>query len=282
MDAIVDVLIPTYRRPAALAATLTALMAQTFQPFRVVVSDQSENERRDCGEVTAAARVLAATGRNVEIVRHVPRRGMAEQRDFLLGMATAPFVLSLDDDVILEPWVLRTLVETMHHEQCGFVGCGLIGLSYAEDVRPHEQDFELWDGPVRPEKVEPGSSAWQRYRLHNAANLLHVQRELGATPERPLTYRVAWVGGCVLYDAAKLREVGGYGFWRELPQHHAGEDVVAQLRVMERFGGCGVLPSGAYHQELPTTLDQRHIDAPLVLAPAQDRATEVDGIGLAR
>lgn len=34
---------------------------------------------------------------------------------------------------------------------------------------------------------------------------------------------------------------------------------------MARFGGCGLIPSGAYHQELPTTLPCRDVDAPQVL-----------------
>jgi hypothetical protein len=92
-----------------------------------------------------------------------------------------------------------------------------------------------------------------------------VQRRLGITPDRQRVYKVAWVGGCVLYDAEKLRACGGYSFWTELPQEHAGEDVLAQLRVMARFGGCGLIPSGAFHQELPTTVPVREVDAPLVL-----------------
>ena len=73
----------------------------------------------------------------------------------------------------------------------------------------------------------------------------------------------SWVGGCVLYDAHALRSAGGFSFWSDLPEEHSGEDVVAQLRVMERFGGCAILPSGAYHQELPTTIPNREVDAPL-------------------
>jgi hypothetical protein len=37
---------------------------------------------------------------------------------------------------------------------------------------------------------------------------------------------------------------------------------------MARFGGCGLIPSGAYHQELPTTLPKRDVDAPKVLSLA--------------
>jgi hypothetical protein len=141
----------------------------------------------------------------------------------------------------------------------------VLGLSYDGDVRPEEEHIELWDGPVMPEDVRPGTPAWDRYRLHNAANLWHVQRRLGIPTERQRVYKVAWVGGCVLYDVDKLRRAGGYAFWSDLPPSHCGEDVLAQLRVMARFGGCGLIPSGAYHQEIPTTVPDRAADAPLLL-----------------
>ena len=34
---------------------------------------------------------------------------------------------------------------------------------------------------------------------------------------------------------------------------------------MAEFGGCGVLPTGAYHQQLPTTVPDRTHDAPYLL-----------------
>lgn len=273
VDFPVDVLIPTCNRPAALAVTLAGLVSQTTPLFRVVVSDQShEIPAKDSAEVIAVARTLAARDREVEIVRHLPRRGMAEQRAFLLSQSQAPYALFLDDDLLLEPDVLARMLAAIRGEGCGFVGCAPIGLSHSGDWRPHEQGLEPWDGRVRPEAVEPGGRGWQRHRLHNAANVWHVQRQPGAEPHVRTTdgvsylpYRVAWVGGCVLYDTTKLREVGGFEFWSELPTEHAGEDVLAQLRVMAEFGGCGVLPSGVYHLELPTTVENRAVDAPKVL-----------------
>jgi hypothetical protein len=68
-----------------------------------------------------------------------------------------------------------------------------------------------------------------------------------------------------LYDAARLRSVGGFSFWKDLPPEHSGEDVLSQLRVMELYGGCGLIPSGVYHQELPTTIPNRQVDAPKAL-----------------
>jgi glycosyltransferase involved in cell wall biosynthesis len=268
MTAQVDILIPTLDRSAALAVMLTSLLTQSFQDFRILISDQSEGPPAEAsGELAAVRRVLEMHGIPVRVERHLPRRGMAEQRQFLLDQSSAPYVLYLDDDLILEPYALGNMLQVLRQQGCGFAGTGLIGLSFANDVRPHEQAIEFWEGRVQPEQIIPGSPAWDRYRLHNAANLLHVQNQLQMTPERPRAYKVAWVGGCVLYDAEKLRRAGAFRFWRDLPDEHAGEDVLAQLRVMARFGGCGVLPSGVYHQELPTTIANRQVDAPRVLNP---------------
>lgn len=262
----VDVLIPSFNRPAALAVTLTSLAHQAFSDFRVIVSDQTEEyDVAALGEVLAPKRVLEAHGHEVRIVKHLPRRGMAEQRAFLLEQATAPYVLFLDDDLILEPWVIGNLVRAIEEEACGFVGSPVIGLSYVGDVRPHEQAIEFWDGPVRPEIIEPNGPGWERWKLHNAANIYHVQQQLSVTPGQQRKYKVAWVGACALYDTEKLRSAGGYDFWQELPAEHAGEDVFVQLRLMARYGGCGVIPSGAYHMELPTTVIDRTVDAARLL-----------------
>ncbi|ALA59260.1 glycosyltransferase family 2 protein [Nitrospira moscoviensis] len=262
--AAIDVLIPTYRRPAALAITLAGLASQTCRDFRVIVSDQTDDDEWSLpGELQAVLRLLRAHGHAIDVLRHLPRLGMAEQRQFLLDQAEAPYCLFLDDDLILEPDVVGRLSTAMREQQCGFVGMGLIGLSHLDDERPEEQAVEFWDGRVQPESVLPDSPAWQRHRLHNAANLLHVQNRLNLAPGRQRLYRVAWIGGCVLYDAQKLRAAGGFSFWKELPPQHCGEDVLAQLLVMARYGGCGVLPSGVYHQQLPTTVPDRRVNAPV-------------------
>jgi GT2 family glycosyltransferase len=262
----IDVLIPTFQRERALAVTLTSLAFQTYPAFDVVISDQSDlHDAARTGEVAAAIRVLELHGHRVRMYHHVPRKGMAEQRQFLLDQAAAPYGLFLDDDLILEPDIIGRLRTAIGEEGCGFVGCGLIGLSFLNDVRPQEQQVEFWEERVRAEEIVPGSREWRRYRLHNAANLYHLQRRLGLGPGRQKKYKVAWVGGCVLYDTDKLRRAGGFSFWRVLPTEHCGEDVLAQLQVLRRFGGCGILPSGVYHQELPTTLIDRTVVAPLVL-----------------
>lgn len=263
--ATVDVLIPTCNRPCALAVTLASLSAQSSPDYRLVISDQSDAAAFDTSEVRAVLRLIRSSGREAVTICHLPRRGMAEQRAFLLSLAVAPYCLFLDDDVLLEGDVLERMLDAIREQQCGFVGSALHGLSFVDDIRPHQQHIEFWEDGVQPERVTPGSPEWARHHLHSAANLFHVQAKLGLTRENTRLYRVAWIGGCVLFDTQKLRTAGGFDFWTELPAAHCGEDALAQLRVMEQFGGCGMIPSGAYHMELPTTVTAREVDAPKVL-----------------
>jgi GT2 family glycosyltransferase len=266
----VDVLVPSCDRPAALGIMLAALGAQTMAPLRIVISDQSAGlAAYASAEVQAVLRYLRARGHAVETLRHLPRRGLAEHRAFLLAQVNAPYCLFVDDDVILEPDMVERLHRAIAEQACGFVGSALHGLSYLGQVRPEQEHIEFWDGPVQPEAVRPGTEAWERHHLHSAANLWHVQERLGSREGEQRCYRVAWVGGCVLFDTEKLRSCGGFDFWPQLPPGHCGEDVLAQLRVMERFGGCGLIPSGAYHMELRTTVIQRDVDAPRVLLASE-------------
>ncbi|HEX7026251.1 MAG TPA: glycosyltransferase family A protein [Gammaproteobacteria bacterium] len=261
----VSVLIPTYNRHHALAVTLTSLCFQDYTDFDVIVSDQSEKDCHDASLETVI-RLLRNKGHSVRLFRNLPPRGMAQQRQFLLELSQSPFSLFLDDDLILESYVIRNLLKVLEEERCGFVGNAVIGLSYVDNVRPDQQHIEFWNERVRPEAVVPGGGKWDRHKLHNAANLYHVQMKMNVSPEHPLKYKVAWIGGCVMYDTIKLKEAGGFGFWRELPVKHCGEDVLVQLRVARLFGGCGLIPSGAYHQELQTTVPDREINAPEYLS----------------
>ena len=262
MTAMVDVLIPTCCRPTALAVTLTSLIAQTFRDFRIILSDQTEDDDPiNSGEVQAVLRVLRSHGHAICLHKHLPRRGIAEHRQFLLDQVTAPYTLFLDDDVILEATVIESMLTAIREEGCGFVGSAFHGLSFIQDVRPHEQAIEFWQDAVEPEEVRLDTPAWERWRLHNAANLYHLQQRLGLTGNSPRKYKIAWISGCILYDTAKLRSINGFSFWQDLPPEHCGEDVLVQLQLMAHYGGCGLIPSGAYHQELPTTIPDRPVAA---------------------
>ena len=248
----VDVLLPTYNRQGSLLTTLAGLAGQSFPALRVVVADQSAEPAEESEVARAMERVIQARGGSVEWHHRKELKGIAEQRDFLLKRATAPYVLYLDDDILMEPWVIERLVRVLEAEGCGFVGAFPAGLTFVDDVRPEQQIVEPWEGPVRPEVVEPDTPAWERWNLHRAANVFHAAERL--RPGEVLRYKVAWIAACILYDREKLLEVGGFSFWKKLPRYPRGEEILVQNLLMRRYGGCGILPSGTYTNQVETTV----------------------------
>lgn len=249
---VVDILLPTCDRLESLILTLSGVAAQSCTDIHVIVADQSSPPVAGSTVVQTLRRIIEARGGSWEYHDRGPIHGIAEQRDFLLRQATADAVLYLDDDVFMEPWVLRQLLDTLAAEQCGFVGAFPAGLSHRDDVRPEQQIVRWWDGPVGPEVVEPEGTGWERWQLHRAANAYHAALTLA--PGEIRRYRVAWVASCILYDRQKLLDVGGFSFWDRLPRYHSGEEVLVQNLLMRRFGGCAIMPSGAYYSQVPTTV----------------------------
>ncbi len=250
--ALVDVLLPTCNRLASLIMTLSGLALQSLTDMHVIIADQSDQPVEDEVVLQTLRRVIEARGGSTEWHYRVPSQGIAEQREFLLRCSIAPNVLYLDDDVLMEPWVLERLVNVLHAEKCAFVGAFPTGLSFRGDVRPQQQMIEYWDGPVKPEAIEPGTPAWERWNLHRAANLYHVAQSL--PPGQARLYKVAWVASCILYDRAKLVDVGGFSFWPRLPRYHSGEEVLVQNLLMRRWGGCAISPSGTYYSQASSTV----------------------------
>jgi glycosyltransferase involved in cell wall biosynthesis len=261
--ALVDILIPTYGRKTGLAVVLTSLFGQTFSDFNVIVSDQTKEGETylESIEIQTLVQALRWQGHEVTLHRHLPRRGLAEQRQFLLEQSSAPYVHYLDDDVLLDPSALARMLSVIQFDKCGFVGCAATGLSYLDDIRPHQQQIETWTGPVVPEPFEPNTIPWERHKVNNAANPLHLEQQL-VTNGGIVRYKVAWIGGAnVLYDHARLLDVGGFSWWQRLPPEHAGEEVVVQFLLIRKYGGCGILPSGTYHLGLPTSIEDRRHNA---------------------
>lgn len=248
----VDVLLPTCNRLNSLAMTLSSLAGQSLRDFHLILADQSDQSVAEDGVVRSLLRLIEARGGSVEVHHRLPRRGIAEQRDFLLNFSAADYSLFVDDDVWMEPWVLEKMLENIRRERCGFIGAFGAGLSFRFDERPDQEKIEYWVDGVRPEIVEPNTPEWERWHLHRAANLYHVA--LTIPPGAVRLYKIAWVGACVLYDRRKALEAGGFSFWPRLPRYSSGEEVVLQNLMMRRWGGCGMVPSGVYFAELPSSV----------------------------
>jgi glycosyltransferase involved in cell wall biosynthesis len=248
----VDILLPTYNRLHSLIMCMSGIAGQTYSTFRLIISDQSDEPVDDDPVVQSLCRIIEARGATVEWHHRAPSQGIAEQRDFLLKQATGQYVLFLDDDVWMEPQVVENLLRAIEQQQCGFIGAFPNGLSYRDDFRPNQEHIEFWEGRVHPEVISPDSPEWKRNELHRAANLFHIELQIPRGQKR--LYKVAWIAACILYDRAKLLEIGGFSFWDRLPRYQSGEEVLVQNLLMRRWGGASLVPSGTYFSEIPSTV----------------------------
>ena len=243
---IVDVLIPTSGPPASLGATLSSLASQRYPSFRVTATRPPVGAA-DEPALSGLVGVLETGGHPVRFVdaRTPGRDGGRVQA--LLDLAAAEYVLVLDDGVFLEADLLGRLVGGLRAAGGALLGSSVIDLRFRDEHRPDEEAIEFWDGPVRPEEIGLDSRAWGRRKVHRGANLQHLRERLPRTRDR--LYHVADIGGCVLYDTAKLRSVGGF---RPLGDHGRPASAplsttsATQLRLLDRYGGAGLFPSGAY------------------------------------
>ncbi len=100
----VSILIPTYKRPELLRMAIASCLAQTFQDFEIVVSDDSSDTR--------TAELIESLSANLPIryVHNVPGLGQARNVNQLFHMAAGEFLVLLHDDNFLMPSALSDLI----------------------------------------------------------------------------------------------------------------------------------------------------------------------------
>ncbi len=114
----VAVMIPTFRRPAAIAAACRSVFAQgdALARARVVVVDNCpDHSARDVLEALAREAPAPLT------CVHAPAPGVANARNAAFAAASEPFALFLDDDQIAEPGWLAAILETQARLQADIV-----------------------------------------------------------------------------------------------------------------------------------------------------------------
>jgi GT2 family glycosyltransferase len=105
----VSAIVPTIGRPESLAALLSSLAAQSLLPAEVVIADGSD--------AAAVTRVVeqpdwASRGLNVKRISVQPANAV-RQRVAAIDQSRHPYLLLLDDDVVLEPDCLEQLMSTI-------------------------------------------------------------------------------------------------------------------------------------------------------------------------
>jgi glycosyltransferase involved in cell wall biosynthesis len=100
----VSICIPTYKRPDLLQISVNSCLAQTFQDFEIVISDDSPDTR------TAELIPGLSANQPIRYVHNVPGLGQAKNVNQLFHLAQGEFLVLLHDDDFLMPDALSELI----------------------------------------------------------------------------------------------------------------------------------------------------------------------------
>jgi Glycosyl transferase family 2 len=101
----VGVVVPTRNRPDDLARCLDSLAAARERvPFRAWVCDSSDDEHRPGVEAACATHDFVG-------LHFHDRTGIAAARNFAVEIANAELLVSVDDDIVVEPQTIKAMVD---------------------------------------------------------------------------------------------------------------------------------------------------------------------------
>jgi glycosyltransferase involved in cell wall biosynthesis len=114
---LVDVGIPTYRRPDYLREVIESVLSQTFDRWRLLISEDGSGS----GAVAETVEPYLGDSR-IRYATAGERLGPPGNKNILLRAGSAPYVALLDDDDRWHPSVLERRVSFLEdHAECGFV-----------------------------------------------------------------------------------------------------------------------------------------------------------------
>lgn len=153
----IAVCIPSRRddnQPITLGYPLTCLAFQSYQDFTIYIRDEGLRDAYSDPEFRLIANLLAKKGIGLRYWRTLDRKGVGHARRALLeSISGEPYVLWIDDDMLLEPDVIRRMMELMEHSpEIGFVQGTKIEL---EPSRTYHNDINVLNGATSPETPVP-------------------------------------------------------------------------------------------------------------------------------
>jgi GT2 family glycosyltransferase len=217
-DARVVAVVATYRRSAEIARLLASLKASAIPLHGIVITDNADDfPTGDTIEHTTLRHHLVRPGKNLGCGGGLRLAEEAALREF----PELTHVWVLDDDVVLEPGTLGTLLAAMDSEQAGSA-CPM----------PHDAEGRLgW----YPGLVRPGP----RRVLTRSATPAEYLEKCGPAPE-PFTWAT---GVALLVSRATLEKAGLHrdDFWMR------GEDLDFALRLTQAARGVFVPTATVAH-----------------------------------
>ena len=144
--ALISVIIPVYNREAYIEECLNSVLKQSYQNFEIIIVDDgsTDNTLQICNK-------LAAEEKRIRILSG-GHQGVSAARNLALDHAEGDYLFFIDSDDVMDPRLLRTLLEAMEEKGAQVGGSVAQSISYAhwdklaahieKDMAPGETTFQ--------------------------------------------------------------------------------------------------------------------------------------------
>lgn len=172
-EPLVSVILPTFDRPAYLAAAIESVLAQSVGRHELLVVDN--------GTLDATAGVVARYGERARYLR-MPTRGIAHARNAGVAAASGDFLAFLDDDDLWLPGKTELQLRAFAERPELDAVYGHMRQFLCPDVDPGELErFRHLDGQVLPAPSAPSvllrRAAWERVGPFDTSMQVAVEME---------------------------------------------------------------------------------------------------------
>lgn len=151
MNEKITAVVPTMGRVETLPMVFTALAFQTYPIHQMIVLDEAKSPIAESWAVNQALDVLSLQGVEVILIRNRRRSGIGPARRMLVEKSDCPWVLMVDDDVVLRPTCLAELMKEKKSDRgwlvptCFLVPAALELEGYLDmPVDPEDPRVTLW------------------------------------------------------------------------------------------------------------------------------------------
>lgn len=184
-EARVSVLIPTLGRYSYLRTLLGQLSTQTFEPWEVVIVDQSPKSSRDL--------TLESNFKNLPLtVIHLDQAGQCSSRNKGLEYVTGTHVLLLDDDIEVPSTYIADHLYNLHRFDADG-SCGIVHEAGAAE------QIEV-GGALRISDVFPAGNTLLRRNAFERAGLFDLAFDHGQRADIDLGMRIYLSGALIILD----------------------------------------------------------------------------------
>ena len=192
-EQLVSIILPTYNRSELIKRCVNSVLNQTYSNWELIISDDGSKD-----ETPAVARECAKLDSRIKAIINKVNRGTPSNRNIGLSQSKGELVFFIEDDLILLPGCVETLVKTYNSLVSSGIKLGAVVPRLLEDNPISHINADLHKKEANEKKLPFVFNKWTGEVYNNyTEDFKDVQETVTGH-------------ACCLYNGSALRKLGGY------------------------------------------------------------------------